>query len=176
MIEIPKYQKLYYSALTEACIIHKDQMYDDKTYLFHLITVGNVLTRFGFSLEHYYNLHIAALLHDSVEDRNAKIRDIKSKFGEEVGDIVYLVTDEKGMSRHERHLKTYPEIAKSQSAVIVKVGDRIANVEYGISTNNLKKYKMYRKEYKYFRDTLKQPDHLQVVEMWKHLDTLFDWE
>lgn len=177
MREIPEYQKKHYEALSYACIIHKDQMYDvDKPYMFHLIAVGNVLTRFGFTLSEYWYLHAAALLHDTVEDRQAKIKDIREKFGDEVAIPVYLVSDEKGMERSERHKKTYPEIAKNESAVIVKLGDRIANVEYGISTSDLKHYRKYRKEYKYFRKTLKKEAHLLTIEMWKHLDNLFDWE
>ena len=168
--EISKYQQ----ALLFATKSHSTQMYDsDKPYLFHLNLVGIVLSRFGFDFIRNPNLHIAALLHDTLEDTKTSYNELKTMFGENVAEIVYSVTDGKGRNREERHRNTYPELANNLEAVVIKLADRIANVEYGIQTNNIKMFRKYRSEYGYFRETLRKEDH--VPAMWKHLDNLFDW-
>lgn len=174
----PDYQKVYYKALKEVCIIHKDQKYDNYPYIIHLISSGEVLTRFGFCLEKYINLHIAVAFHDAVEDQQVKVQHISKNYGDRVGTMVNLCTDEKGLTRKERHEKTYPLIAKDDDAVVVKLCDRIANTEYGISTDNLSQYRKYCREYVYFRNTLRNENNIhwdKVSKMWNHLDNLFDW-
>ena len=174
MNKIPEFQQKYYDALIFACTAHAGQMYDkDKPYLFHLSNVCMTLLRFGFGLDLYVFLHIAGLLHDSVEDTPTKLSEIRSKFGDIVADIVNLVTDEKGETRQERHLKTYPLLAQNRMAIILKLADRITNVEYSWATNNLKQFNKYRREYEYFRNTLYFDDHLEATEMWKCLDEIF---
>lgn len=170
---VRNYQKLYHETLVWITTVHGDQKYDkDLPYIFHLVSVENVLTRFGFSLESDIKLHIAALCHDAVEDTKVELKEILKRYGEDVEKIVDLVTDEKGATRSERHKKTYPKLAVSEDAVIVKLSDRIANVEYGISVNNLSQYRKYIKEYNFFRDTLYNPKHTRTIKMWEHLDSL----
>jgi (p)ppGpp synthase/HD superfamily hydrolase len=174
--------KLYYKALREVCLLHKDQVYDKEVgypYMIHLISVTEVLTRFGFTSHEFPDLHIAGLFHDAIEDQGKSYKELEKDYGKEVADIVWLCTDDivltsKGAPRHERHAVTYPRIAKNINAVIVKMCDRISNVEYGISVNNLSQYRKYRREYKFFRETLKT-DNVLTQNMWKHLDQLFDW-
>ena len=43
--------------------------------------------------------------------------------------IAEKVTDEPGATRKERKLKTYPKIATDAEAIVLKLADRIANVE-----------------------------------------------
>ena len=168
-------QTTYTKAIKWATKAHKEQMYDDLPYVYHLMSVDEVLTRFGFSIADYLDLHIASLCHDVVEDHKAKLSEVIENFGENVGRLVDYVTDEKGLNRKERHEKTYPILAKSEDAVIVKLCDRIANVEYGLSTGNAKQFKKYLREYKFFRDTLKNKEHSRTKMLWKHLDNLFEW-
>lgn len=177
-MKIKEFQQKYYEALVFACEIHKNQMYDNKSYIFHLSNVGMTLTRFGFDMETFLDYHIAALLHDSVEDvefTGIKLNDIRKKFGNFVAEIVDLVTDEDGENRKERHEKTYPKIATNRHAIIIKLADRISNIEYSIATNNLRQYKKYLKEYEFFRNTLFHEDHIEAREMWKCLDECFEW-
>jgi len=131
------------------------------------------LTRFGFCLETYIDLHVAALLHDVVEDEKAKLSLVRKTFGKEISIIVDLVTDKDGDTRKERHEKTYPLIATNPSAIIVKLADRITNVEYSIATNNLKQFRKYQKEYMFFRNTLFNPEQTETIEMWNTLDEHF---
>lgn len=178
-------QKKYYKALQIACIAHKDQIYDREhgyPYMLHLISVTEVLSRFDFSINENPELHISAIFHDIIEDQDMKYKDIEKDFGKEIADIVFLCTDDivmaaQGASRHERHAVTYPKLAKNDKSIVIKLCDRISNVEYGISNDNLKQYRKYRREYKFFRDTLKKDTMFgeKTNKMWEHLDSLFDW-
>ena len=177
MIKLAEAQTAYFSALVFATESHGSQMYDiDKPYIFHLANVCQTLNRFGFSVESHTHIQIAGILHDVVEDTDVKIKEVRSRFGDHVATIVNLVTDEKGNTREERHRKTYPLIAENRDAIIVKLADRITNVEYSEFTSNLKQWKKYRREYPFFRTTLKFTDHADAREMWVHLDKLFDYE
>lgn len=153
-----------------ASIKHSGQMYNDqKPYTWHLDQVVDILI--GFNYSHPVLLNAAAL-HDICECTGCSYSDIKKNFGEEVAEIVYLVTDEKGRNRKERHEKTYPILATNEHAVVVKLADRIANVTAGFSDAK-GKVKMYKEEYKYFRDTLYNSTHEPRTQaMWIYLDQL----
>lgn len=167
-------QTIYNDALLWITQAHGDHKYDESLpYVYHLFCVENVLTRFGFPIEKYLHLHLAALCHDAVEDHKAELKDVNKKFGEQVARIVDLVSDLRGLTRQEKHEKTYPLLALNEDAVIIKLADRIANTEYGIATNNLKHYKKYAREFKFFRDTLYNVHHTLTKELWIHLDSLY---
>ena len=144
---------------------HGLQDYDGFPYDVHLDKVVDVLKRFGYS-GHYL---IAGYLHDILEDCPVSYSDIKKLFGEQVAEIVYCVTDELGRNRKERKEKTYPKIRSNQDAIIVKLADRIANVEHSIQMEH-RMNDMYIKEYKDFKYNLQLPNH--ALEMWKCLDEL----
>lgn len=69
----------------------------------------------------------AALLHDTVEDRQTTADELLDRFGAEIAGIVAEVTDDKSLAKHERklrqidHAKTASEKARS-----VKRADKIA--------------------------------------------------
>lgn len=140
---------------------HGDQTYGALPYRIHLEAVEDVLRRFGVSenSEGGRALLAAAWLHDVVEDTYddvAKgIEDIKAEFGEDVAELVYAVTSEPGKNRRERATKTYPKIAANRLAVLLKLADRIANVEHGLSSGRGQGLvDMYRKEHAGFREAL----------------------
>lgn len=163
-----------FKAMMFAQIAHAGQTYNEEVpYTFHLQSVVNVLERFGITEPIFI---CAAWLHDCIEDTNKSYNDIKKRFGEEVAEIVYCVTSELGRNRKERNSKTYPKIRSNVNAIIIKIADRIANIEYGIATDG--KNEMYKTEYKEFRDALyiKFPGHEELERMWKHLDQLLGWK
>lgn len=146
---------------------HGNQTYDEIfPYEKHLDDVVDILKRFGItSLTHL----CAAYLHDSIEDGAISYGKIKSYFGCEVAEIVYCVTDELGRNRKERKAKTLPKTASNPDAVIIKLADRIANIEHGGLID------MYAKEYGEFRDALYQPDRL-ALPMWEYLDNKLNYK
>jgi len=124
-----------------------------------------VMTRFELPMKY----KIAGALHDVLEDGAISYNKIKTYFGLEVAEMVYCVTDEMGRNRAEKKRKTLPKTASNPDAVILKLADRIANIEMG------GKVDMYQNEYDTFRDSLKQPDQL-ADPMWKALDELMKYK
>jgi (p)ppGpp synthase/HD superfamily hydrolase len=176
MNKIAETQAKYFEALIFATSAHGPQLYDkDKPYIFHLANVNQTLVRFGYSIDKDIIYFMSGILHDVVEDTDVKLKEIRSRFGNAVADIVRLVTDKEGETREERHRNTYPLLATNKDAIIIKLADRITNVEYSEFTSNLKQWRKYRREYQYFRDTLKLEDHIEAAPMWEHLDKLFDY-
>ncbi len=115
-------------------------------------------------------LKVAALLHDVVEDTIASRRDVENAFGAWVSDIVWRLTDEEGINRKERKIKTYWKIRDSGDAVFIKLCDRWENVTRSIRTKS-KHGDMYAKEYYTFKCALWRPDEL-LQPLWQELDYL----
>lgn len=142
---------------------HGSQVYDGIfPYEKHLDDVVEVLKRFSIVHPKYL---CAAYLHDVIEDGSLSYNDIKRYFGEEVAEIVYCVTDEIGRNRKEKKAKTLPKTAQNQDAIIIKLADRIANIEHG------GKIDMYAKEYDEFHSHLYTYDK-QAIPLWNHLEEL----
>jgi len=159
---------IYVIAQELAIKYHAGQKYGNDPYVKHLADVQMVLDRFWFGLNPV--LVTAVYLHDILEDTPATEQDLMAEgIPIEVIRIVQLVTDQPGKDRHERKMATYPRIASSRRATIVKLADRIANAESG------DKIDMYKKEYYVFRKFLYNPD-FDLQEMWDHLDKLMDYK
>lgn len=146
---------------------HMIQVYaDDYPYIKHLEEVVNILIRFGYTDDLYI---IAGYLHDILEDTDLSYNDIKTQFGVEIADVVYCVTDELGKNRKERKSKTLPKIKSNEKAIVVKLADRIANLENGVSTNGGDGFlKMYKKENVKFKEELFIHDEHKPL--WDYID------
>ena len=165
MIPLSKVKEASYMAIAA----HGSQTYDGYPYYYHLEEVVKILHEFHFIDDKY---KIAGYLHDILEDTALSYNDIKNKFGEEIAEIVYCVTDELGRNRKERKTKTYPKISANKDAIIIKLADRIANVRNSLSKGH-KMGGMYRKEYKDFKSNLYESNPL-TNQMWLELDRLIN--
>lgn len=149
---------------------HSKQIYaDDHPYILHLYDVTMVLLEFGFTQP---RLLCAAWMHDIIEDTECNYSDVKSRFGEEIADIVYAVTDELGKNRNERKEKTLPKLDGFHDAQVVKLADVIANVRQ-CHRNGNKMYKRYHKEYaslEKYKGQAERDDHMNAL--WNELDKL----
>ncbi len=155
-------------ALRFAKVAHGKQTYKDGLpYYHHLLDVQNVMVRHGYD-DLLYRME-AALLHDTIEDTSVTYEDLLFFFGKEVADLVQLVTNEPGKNRAERHAATYPGIAAHSDAVLLKLCDRIANVEASLDDPK-GKLKMYAKEMPAFRSYLYKPG--QYENLWAELALL----
>lgn len=169
------WNELFEQSRAVALAAHGNQLYGHKPYEHHLQAVVAVLNRFGISLdnEELASVLIAAWLHDSIEDTNLTQENIRQEFGSEVADLVWRVTDEPGNNRKERKAATYQKISESENAIILKLADRIANVESSLQ-NNHNLFLMYKREHSVFSERLKPQSKTDVAaRMWKHLDDLF---
>ncbi|SRR5579885_556914 len=152
---------------------HGEQTYGDidpKPYgASHLASVESVARRFGF---HSRIILMACWVHDVLEDTKKTVDDlIKARFPKRVIQIAQALTDEPGANRSERKLKTYPKIRRDRLAIVVKLCDRIANVEFSLHDDQ-EKHRMYINEYAAFKEHLYDPRDKRVAPMWRHLDNL----
>ena len=151
---------------------HSTQLYGKLyPYYKHLEDVYEVLIRFGFNETEHLDILTASFLHDILEDTEASYNDIKKAFNTNVAEIVYCMTDELGRTRKEKKEKTYPKIRSNPQSIILKVADRIANVEFS-ATQDTDHNKMYMKEYADFEHHLRI--FKQIPEMWEHLKTIIN--
>lgn len=146
---------------------HADQVYDRERGLLHVYHVRKaheVLARFGIADT---DIQVATVLHDVIEDTATTEIEVAETFGDRIAALVSAVTNESGANRKERAARTYPKIRAVPGAVVVKLADRIANVEHGGTLVS-----MYKKEHPGFRDALYKAGEADAL--WAHLDRLID--
>lgn len=68
---------------------------------------------------------VAALLHDTVEDTDVTIDDIRAEFGDEIAEIVGLLTHKKGTP----YMEYIKAIAQNDTAKKVKIADLTHNMD-----------------------------------------------
>lgn len=137
-----------------SCHVDTNHVYHDRSYCYHLEDVANH-ARFYKHLLPSKNEAVmaiaAAYCHDTIEDARQSYNDVKSFTNERVADIVYAVSNEKGKDREGRaNSKYYTEMCQDQTAVFVKLCDRMANIRFGqmMRSNMFYKYKEEHEEFK----------------------------
>jgi (p)ppGpp synthase/HD superfamily hydrolase len=150
----PKYIKFASDA-------HGDQKYGEHDYVHHLFCVAQILKEFGYTDEKW---QAAAWLHDVIEDTDATFATIWEQFGDDVSRIVYCCTGF-GKNRAARLENILSKIAVYPDAAVVKLADRIANVEAG------GKIDMYKKEQITFEAGIKE---FVPEAMWLRLEKALD--
>ena len=127
---------LILKAIRFAAEKHKGQKRKDteaSPYINHPIQVTEILWGIGGVRDTI--LLLAAILHDTIEDTDATPEEIRMHFGEEVLALVLEVTDDKSLPkevRKQRQVETAPH--KSQRARLLKIADKISNVQDIIRT------------------------------------------
>ncbi len=115
------------------CHMATNHFYDGLPYEFHLNMVVETAKKFIHLIpEKDHSVVLASCwAHDLIEDARITYNDLKDELGEEVAEIVFAVTTEKGKTRKERaNEKYYNGIRETKYADFVKICDRIANVGY----------------------------------------------
>lgn len=150
-----------------------NHMYDGKPYEVHLWMVVDTAKMFiHYIPEDKREVVIAACwLHDTIEDCRVTYNDVKQEFGEEIAELVYALTNEKGRTRKDRaNSKYYEGIRDTPLAGFVKICDRIANVKYSIE-NGSSMADRYRKEADEFHAVLYDTGYHPA--MWEYMKSLF---
>lgn len=96
-------------------------------YINHPLEVANLLANVGGVED--YDVLIAAILHDTIEDAGVTADEISTMFGEIVSGYVREVTDDKSLPKQERkqlQIEHAPHL--SHGAKLVKLGDKISNI------------------------------------------------
>ncbi len=110
-----------------AIAAHGDQLYGGAPYHTHLAAVVRVLHDFGYVGAY----EAAGWLHDVVEDTAVDLASVAEQFGPDVASMVDAVTG-LGATRAQRNARIYAGIAREPQAAVVKLADRIANVEAAV--------------------------------------------
>jgi (p)ppGpp synthase/HD superfamily hydrolase len=140
-------------------------------YKFHLRKTEEVALRFGFRDS---SIRKACWGHDVIEDRGKTCADLLyAGFAPYEVALIWAVTDGKGKTRRERKHTAYRKIRRTPGAIIVKLCDRIANVEHAVQAGSERKYELYKREMVEFEQYLRDRDDLTVAPMWEHLEWLF---
>lgn len=157
--------------------VHSGQRYGaGADYSVHLAMCESVLVRFGVTDE---EILCAMWLHDTIEDTTLRRDLIEKWFSMRVLKLVLAVTDEPGENRKQRKAATYPKTrAAGSDAIIVKLGDRAANLEACLMDMTGGKLEMYRKEQPEFRKALRagREDDVSPIEkaLWEYVEGLVD--
>jgi (p)ppGpp synthase/HD superfamily hydrolase len=142
------------------CHSSTNHLYDGNPYSVHLELVFKFACEFSHLITEE-KIHVAlasAWTHDTIEDTRQTYNDVKKACGEEVAEVVYALTNEKGKNRKERaNDKYYLEMRKNKIAVYVKLCDRLANLEYS-SKSGSRMSDLYKKEHEGFVSKLYFPE------------------
>jgi len=161
------YQRLYGEAEAVASLAHQYQSYDIHPYTKHLKDVVRILENNGFVNDYI----LAGWLHDIIEDCNVSYNKVKVAFGLNVAEMVYAVTDPKARGRKEKKAMVYNDIRAYPKSIIIKIADRIANMENSIQQSNIDKLKMYIKESDDFKNQLYAHTPEDGLILWELLDS-----
>jgi len=124
-----------FEAIRFAADKHRNQRRRDSAkspYINHPIEVVQLLWEVGGVRD--MSVLLAAILHDTIEDTDARPEEISDRFGEEVLSLVLEVTDDKGLPKARRkrlQIETAPH--KSHGAKLIKLADKSCNVRNLIS-------------------------------------------
>ncbi len=100
---------------------------DNQPYINHPLEVLNLLTTIGKVED--FNILIAAVLHDTIEDTETTKEEITEFFGADVCQMVLELTDDKSLPKAERkqlQIENAPHI--STGAKLIKMCDKISNI------------------------------------------------
>jgi GTP diphosphokinase / guanosine-3',5'-bis(diphosphate) 3'-diphosphatase len=100
---------------------------DAEPYVNHPLEVANLLATVGKIDD--YDILIAAVLHDTIEDTETTEEELTGLFGETVCGYVLEVTDDKSLPKAERKQKQVEHAPHlSNGAKQIKLGDKISNI------------------------------------------------
>ncbi len=100
---------------------------DEQPYVNHVLEVANLLANVG-NIEDY-DVLIAAVLHDTIEDTETTKEEITKLFGVAVCGYVLEVTDDKSLpkaTRKQLQIEHAPHL--SNAAKYIKLADKISNI------------------------------------------------
>lgn len=120
-------EDLVQTARAFAAMAHGAQRrkYEDAPYTVHLDRVVQMLRDHGFDAP---VLLAAAYLHDVVEDTDASIQDVLDRFGVEVAELVYWLTDAEPGRRKIRKIMSAWRLSRAPiEAKLIKLADLADN-------------------------------------------------
>ncbi|MDW7692513.1 phosphohydrolase [Flammeovirgaceae bacterium SG7u.111] len=148
-----------------------NHMYDGKPYATHLQMVADVAERFLYLIPEAKRETVlcGCWVHDLIEDARQTYNDVKKETNEEIAELAYALTNEKGKNRKERaNDKYYQGIRETPFASFIKMCDRIANFEYSKKSRS-RMTEVYKKENAEFISKIYVEGLDDMVDYLKHL-------
>lgn len=129
-------------AMQMALDAHKGQMYGDKDYSYHLVSVVEKCKELYESCDNAENLIAVAWLHDVIEVSSINATMIYYRLGAEIANAVVSVTKVKRESYND-----YIHRVKNNSIGLkVKIADTLCNLEESIKIQDERRIKRYTKQ------------------------------
>lgn len=162
---VNSWQDEYAKALHFAALAHGEQKYPEKpySYLVHLSivsaeTIGAITNINEKNVELDKNLAIqCAILHDTIEDTSIKYEDVEKQFGKVVADGVMALTKDEKLNRDLQMADSIARIKKQSKEIwIVKMADRVANLQTPLKRWSSQKIREYMTEAIFIHAELKQ--------------------
>lgn len=148
-----------------------NQRYGDDPYYYHTEMVHSAFVQYftgPLSAEQVIVARAAAYLHDVMEDARLTYNDVVTLMGEDVADVVYLLTNLRGRDRHERASNEYYEgIRGNAIALGVKLADRYANMYNGYLEHKHGMLRKYFKEFTSFEKSLRCAPYIVEFDSFK---------
>ena len=139
---------LLFKALAFSAKKHSNQKRKDieeSPYINHPIALANTLAQRWVIDE---NVLCAAILHDTLEDTETTVDELRENFGEKITSIVLEVSDDKSLDKKVRkRLQIDHAASLSREAKLVKLADKIANITDIINTPPVDWSKARKHEY-----------------------------
>ena len=142
MQELTESPNLEPSAKALALLAHRNQKYGEQPYFNHLADVVRRVKTITQDPE----VICAAWLHDTVEDTDVTIEEIKAKFGPNVAAMVWAVTGI-GANRAEKMANAIEKIAQTPGSELVKSADRLSNAQASKDEKKMGLYNRYKDEH-----------------------------
>ncbi len=145
--------------------------YDQYPYEFHLQMVVNAAEKFIHLIpeEDQQNVLAGCWVHDVIEDARETYNDVKKALNEDIAELAYALTNNKGKTRSERAGERYYNgIRNTPYATFIKLCDRIANVTHSKNTRS-RMLGVYREENPKFIEKLQDEKYVEVIQ---YLDEL----
>ena len=154
-------QEIYLEAMNFAAKAHGDQKVPDSnnSYLAHLACVAmEVMTATCDDPEVNHDLAVqCALLHDTVEDTKVTYEDIRARFGVNVANGVHALTKNKKLEKPLQMKDSLKRILLQPREIhMVKMADRITNLQKPPSSWNAEKKEKYQEDAKLIYELLKE--------------------
>ncbi len=145
---------LYLKALRFAATAHNGQQVPgtDLPYLLHVTSVaGEVMAALLDAKDHSLDadlLIVCALLHDTIEDTRVTYADLQAAFGEKVASGVLALSKDPALPDKQRRMSDSLTRIRKQAREIamVKLADRIVNLQPPPAHWSLEKCRAYRRE------------------------------
>jgi len=151
----------------------RNQKYGNKPYDFHLQGVVDYVYKYLDYIDPTYHTAVicAAWCHDVLEDTGESFNDVKDVIGYFAAKIVFNVTDENGLDRLEKQLKTLPKIMRCEFSTYTKMCDRLSNGNHS-KNNKHSMFNKYKKEHILFKYVLDRKN--MYKDMWDELENIFN--